>query len=203
MKIGILGAGNIGGTLGGKWAAADHDILFGVRDANSPKTNSALAQAKGAKVEEISTAVRKSDVILFSLPWKAVPEIAQANAANLNGKLLIDATNNFAGGIINNLDTLKESAPDAKIYRAFNSLGWDVFANPVITDQTVDMFYCGPVGDSRSLIHQLIEQVGLNPIWVGDNDRIQLVDNMGALWVHMVRQRGWKRRSAFKALLEQ
>jgi predicted dinucleotide-binding enzyme len=202
MKIGILGAGNIGGTLGGKWIAAGHDILFGVRDENSPKTKAALEQAKGAKATETSTAIRESDVILFSLPWKTVPEIAQANAANLNRKLMIDATNNFAGDIINNLDALKESAPDAKIYRAFNSLGWEVFANPVINNQTADMFYSGPDGDPRSLVHQLIEQIGLNPIWVGDNDQIQLVDNMGALWVNMVRQRGWKRRSAFKALLE-
>ena len=64
------------------------------------------------------------------------------------------------------------------------------------------MFYSGPDGDSRSQIHELIEQIGLNLIWVGDNDRIHLVDNMSALWVNMVWQRGWKRRSAFKALLE-
>lgn len=202
MKVAILGAGNIGGTLGSKWAAAGHDIVFGVRDVNSSKTFSALNQAKGAKATETAIAIRESDLILFSIPWKTVPEIAQANAAVLNGKLLIDATNNFAGGVINNLDVLKESAPDAKVYRAFNSLGWDVFANPVINHQTVDMFYSGPDGNSRQVVHQLIEQVGLNPVWVGDNDHIQLVDNMGALWVHMVWQRGWKRRSAFKALLE-
>ena len=57
------------------------------------------------------------------------------------------------------------------------------------------MFYSGPNGDSWSQIHELIEQIGLNPIWVGDNDRIHLVDNMGALWVNMVWQRGWKRRN--------
>jgi predicted dinucleotide-binding enzyme len=141
-------------------------------------------------------------MILFSIPWKTVPEVSQANAAGLNGKLLIDATNNFAGPVINNLSALKESAPQAIVYRAFNSLGWEVFANPIINNQTVDMFYSGPEGQSRPLIHQLIAEVGLNPIWVGDNDRVQLVDNLGALWVHMVWQRGWKRRSAFKALLE-
>ncbi len=202
MKIAILGAGNICGTLGGKWVPAGHDIVFGVRDVNSPKTNSALEQAQGAKATDITTAINESELILFSISWKTVPEIARANAAALHRKLLIDATNNFAGPVINNLNVLREIAPEAKIYRAFNSLGWDVFANPVINNQMVDLFYIGPDGDSRSLIHTLIEQVGLNPIWVGDNDRVHLVDNMGALWVNMVWQRGWKRRSAFKALLE-
>lgn len=202
MRIAILGAGNIGGTLVSKWLAAGHTVVFGVRNANSAKTISALEKAQDAKVTDVPAAIRESEVILFSIPWKAVAEVAQANTADLNGKLLIDATNNFAGPVINNLSVLKEAAPNSKIYRAFNSLGWELFANPVIEGQTVDMFYSGPDGESRSQIHQLIEQVGLNPIWVGDNDRIHLVDNIGALWVNMVFQHGWKRRWAVKAMTE-
>ncbi len=200
MKIAILGAGNIGGTLGRKWGQAGHQVLFGVRDLQSAKTISALEQAQGAKATDASSAIRESELVLFSVPWKTVPEMAQANAAGLNGKLLIDTTNNFAGPVINNLKALQDAAPDAKIYRAFNSLGWEVFANPVFHDHIADMFYSGPDGEARSQIHSLIEAIGLNPVWVGDNDRIQLVDNMGALWVNMVFQRGWKRHSAFKAI---
>jgi predicted dinucleotide-binding enzyme len=77
-----------------------------------------------------------------------------------------------------------------------------VFANPVIGGQQVDMFYSGPEGAAREQVHKLIAEIGVNPVWVGDNDRIQLVDNMGALWVNMVFQRGWKRRSAFKSFSE-
>lgn len=148
MRIAILGAGNIGGTLGSKWVNAGHDVLFGVRDTNSPKTAAALDKAQGARVMDIGSAIREGEVILFAVPWKAVREITQANAERLNGKLLIDATNNFAGPVINNLSALKEAAPQAKIYRAFNSLGWDVFANPVINNQVADMFYCGPDGQT-------------------------------------------------------
>jgi 8-hydroxy-5-deazaflavin:NADPH oxidoreductase len=202
MKITILGAGNIGGTLGGKWVQAGHQVLFGVRDLQSVKTISALEQAQGAKAADVSSAIRDSRVILFSVPWKSVPDVAQANAADLNGKLIIDATNNFAGPVINNLNALQVSAPDARIYRAFNSLGWEVFADPMIDGQTADMFYSGPDGETRDSIHKLIEDIGINPIWVGDNDRVHLVDNMGALWVNMVFQRGWKRHSAFKAMTE-
>jgi predicted dinucleotide-binding enzyme len=202
MKIAILGAGNIGGTLGGKWVKAGHTVCFGVRDPHSPKTLAALEQTQGAKVLDVSTAIRESDVILFAVPWKTVPQIAQAYAADLNGKLLIDATNNFGGPVINNLSVLRDAAPEAKIYRAFNSLGWEVFANPVIDGQTADMFYSGPDGETKALIQKLIEEIGLPPIWVGENDRVHLVDNMGALWVNMVFQHGWKRHSAFKAIRE-
>src|SRR5689334_20663510 len=102
MKIAILGAGKIGGTLGEKWLAAGNTVVLGVRDVNSAKTASALERAEGAKASDVSTAIRESDVILFSVPWKTVLEVAQANAADLNGKLIMDATNNFAGPIINN-----------------------------------------------------------------------------------------------------
>jgi predicted dinucleotide-binding enzyme len=202
MKIAILGAGNIGGTLGGKWSKAGHIVCFGVRDPHSPKTLAALEHAQDAKALNVSAAIRESDMILFSVPWKTVPEIAQAHAADLNGKLLIDATNNFGGPVINNLSVLRNAAPDAKIYRAFNSLGWEVFANPVIDGQTADMFYSGPDGEMRNSTHQLIEEIGVNPIWVGGNERVHLVDNMGAFWVNMVFQHGWKRHSAFKAIME-
>jgi len=202
MRIAVLGAGNIGGTLGSKWIQAGHDVSFGVRDTQSLKTVYSLEQAKGAKATDVSCAIRDSEVILFSVPWKTVPEVAQSHAMDLNGKVLIDATNNFAGPVINNLQTLQEAAPKAIIYRAFNSLGWEVFANPIIDGQTADLFYSGPDGETRQQIHKLIEEVGLHPVWVGDNDRIQLVDNMGALWVNMVRQHGWKRRSAFRAITE-
>lgn len=202
MRIAVLGAGNIGRTLAGKWIQAGHEIRFGVRDAHSPKTVSALQLAPGANATEVATAIRASDVILFSVPWKTVPEIARANAMNLNGKVLIDATNNFSGPVINNLQALVGAAPEAKIYRAFNSLGWEVFANPVIAGQTADMFYSGPDGETRMDTHRLIGETGVTPVWVGDNDRIHLVDNMGALWANMVFQRGWSRRSAFKAITE-
>jgi 8-hydroxy-5-deazaflavin:NADPH oxidoreductase len=202
MKITILGAGNIGGTLGGKWLVAGHEIMFGVRNVNSPKTLSALEQAKGAKALSVEESISTAEVILFSIPWISVPEVAAANAKVLNGKIILDATNNFGGPIINNLSALTNAAPSSRIYRAFNSLGWEVFAQPVINGQQVDMFYSGPKGQTRSQVHGLIEEIGLNPIWVGDNDRIHLVDNIGALWVNMVFQHGWKRKFGFKAISE-
>jgi predicted dinucleotide-binding enzyme len=200
MKIAILGAGNIGGALGKIWLAAGHEIRFGVRDADSGKTKQALEEAKGAQAVSTSEAIAFGEVVLFSTPWATVAEIASANSKTLDGKIIMDATNNFMGPVINNLSALQSAAPNSKIFRAFNSLGWELFAESAISDQPVDMFYSGPDGEIRAQVHGLIGEIGVNPIWVGDNDRIQLVDNMGALWVNMVFQRGWKRRLAFKAV---
>ena len=200
MKIAILGAGNIGGTLGKKWLANGHNVIFGVRDANSPKTLQAVESAKGAAVTNLAEAIARAEVILFSTPWVTVPEIASANANELDGKIILDATNNFAGPVINNLSALEKAAPNGKIYRAFNSLGWELFANPTVGGEQVDLFYSGPDGETRPMVERLIAEIGLQPVWIGDNDRIALVDNLGALWVNMVFRKVWKRQTALKVI---
>ena len=198
MNITILGAGNIGGTLGKKWAAAGHTITFGVRDPNSPKTQAALAKVT-ARALPVPEAIAAGEVILFSIPWAAVPETVTANTAALSGKILIDATNNFAGPIINNLAAL-QTVPHAHIFRAFNSLGWEHFDDPMAGGVQTDHFYTGPDGEHRARVEKLIEEVGVRPVWVGDNDRIQIVDHVGALWVTLAFQRGWGRGIFLKLL---
>jgi predicted dinucleotide-binding enzyme len=151
-------------------------------------------------VTNLAEAIARAEVILFSTPWVTVPEIASANANELDGKIILDATNNFAGPVINNLSALEKAAPNGKIYRAFNSLGWELFANPTVGGEQVDLFYSGPDGETRPMVERLIAEIGLQPVWIGDNDRIALVDNLGALWVNMVFRKVWKRQTALKVI---
>ena len=174
--------------------------MFGVRNANSPKTLQALESANGAEVTSIADAVSEADTILFSTPWATVPEIAAANANGLDGKIILDATNSFAGPVINNLSALEKAAPNGKIYRAFNSLGWELFANPTVGGERVDMFYSGQDGETQSVVEKLNREIGVRPVWVGDNTQAALVDNLGALWVNMVFRQGWKRHTALKII---
>jgi 8-hydroxy-5-deazaflavin:NADPH oxidoreductase len=201
MKIAILGAGNIGGTLGKKWLAAGHEVIFGVRDSHSPKTKASLENA-GGKIRAVSVeeAVRFGDVILVSVPWNAVPELVASHAEGFEHKIVLDATNNFAGPVINNIERIREKAPSAAIYRAFNSLGWEVFANPKFGSTSADMFYSGPDSAQRQVVESLIQDIGVRPIWVGDNDQVALVDGAGVLWTTLIRRGGWPRHIALKLL---
>ena len=75
MKIGILGAGNIGRSLGKSWAEAGHDVVFGVRDAGSPKAQSCLEAVGGsAQLLALAEAIAFGEVILFAIPNAAVLE---------------------------------------------------------------------------------------------------------------------------------
>ena len=200
MNIAILGTGNIGGTLGDKWAAAGHSVVFGVRDANSAKSQALLESFPAARLEAIPLALASADVVLLAVPWGAVPEVVQSNAGALVGKIVIDATNNFGGPVVSNVLAVAEAAPMASIFRAFNSLGWEVFARPQFGETQVDMFYCGPEGEARAQVEQLIQEAGVRPIWLGGLETVNTVDALGTLWVTLAFQRGWGRRIALKLL---
>lgn len=201
MKIGILGSGNIGGTLGKKWAQAGHDVVFGVREVNSAKVGALLEAAGGnASADSVANAAAFGDVILIAIPWSAAGAMVEAHAEALNGKIVMDATNNFGGPVINNVEAISSNAPAARVYRAFNSLGWENFETPQIGETQVDLFYCGPDDEARPVVEGLIQEIGLRPIWVGDLDVVQIVDSIGLLWVSLIFGQGMGRHLAFKVL---
>ena len=203
MKIGILGSGNIGGTLGRKWAKAGHEVVFGVRDVNSPKVQTLLGRVEGkASADAVANGIGFGDVVLFAIPWSAVEATVQANAEALDGKIIIDASNNFGGPVVNNVGTISELVPTAKVFRAFNSLGWENFEDSRFGETEADLFYCGPDDEARPVVEALIKDVGPRPVWVGDLDQVQLVDAVGLLWVTLAIRRGMGRRLAFKLLGE-
>jgi predicted dinucleotide-binding enzyme len=199
MKIAVLGSGNIGGTLGKKWAAAGHEVTFGVRNEKSSK---AKPLPEGTSAASIPNAIRAGDIVVFAVPYGAVAQIVRDNASILAGKVVIDATNNFGAAVVNNLAVFTQRVPNAHAYRAFNSMGWENFADPVFGGEQADLFYCGPEGSSRSQIERLIADIGLKPIYVGGLDTAPFVDAIGSLWVALAYSRGMGRRLGFKTLTD-
>ena len=195
MKIGIIGAGNIGRTLGKKWINAKHEVMFGVRNADEPKND-------GLSRVSVAEAIAFGEVILFSIPSQAMPIVMQVHGEALNGKIVIDATNKMRDPVVNNIAVIQQVAPQAKIYRAFNSLGWENFENPTINDEQVDLLFCGADNENRSVIEGLITDIGLHSIYVGDLDKAPLVDALGVLWMNLAFGQRMGRRLTFKILHE-
>jgi predicted dinucleotide-binding enzyme len=200
MRIAIVGAGNIGGTLGAKWAAAGHSVVFGVRDPQSPKARASLSAAgPGAAVTSVAEALEGAEVVLLSLPGAAVAALVREHGAALDGKLVIDATNQFGRPVMNGIAAIQAAAPGARVVRAFNSLGWENFAEPTIDGVQVDLLYCAPAAEAQAA-ERLIADVGLRPVRVGELAQAPLVDSIGALWGALVFGQGHSRRLAFKLL---
>src|SRR5258708_14585143 len=93
MNLGIIGSGNVGGTLGARWAQAGHQVAFASRDTNSPEIQQLVSKAgPSARAATVSQAAASGDVLVLATPWSAAKEALQS-AGDLNGKVLLDATN--------------------------------------------------------------------------------------------------------------
>jgi predicted dinucleotide-binding enzyme len=95
MKIGIIGSGNVGGTLGKRWAKGGHTVVFSSRHPESEKMKTLIAEAgPNAVAGSVADTVQQCDILLLASPWNATKEMVSA-AGNLAGKILIDLTNPY------------------------------------------------------------------------------------------------------------
>jgi predicted dinucleotide-binding enzyme len=188
-KIAIIGAGNIGRTLGGKWAAAGHEVVYGVRSPGAPGTAA------------VADAAARAEVVVLAIPGAAAKEVIASLGGALAGKVVVDATNDIQG--TGKLHALDELADGAHPVRAFNTLGWENFANPMFDGVTADLFYAAEEGTAKEIADRLITEVGLRPVWLGGIDAFDLVDSLTRLWFTLAFQRKLGRRLAFKMLVGQ
>jgi predicted dinucleotide-binding enzyme len=149
----------------------------------------------------ITAALLPAEVVLFAIPGMAMAALVGELGVALDGKLVIDATNQFGQPVMNAIATIQAAAPQAIVYRAFNSIGAENMAEPIIDGVQADLLYAGPDGAGRLLIEQLISDLGLRPIRVGDLAQVGLVDSLGALWGALAYGQGMGRRLAFKVLV--
>jgi 8-hydroxy-5-deazaflavin:NADPH oxidoreductase len=186
MSIAVIGAGNIGRTLGGKWSAAGHNVVYGVRQPGEPATAT------------VADAVAAAEVVVLAVPGAAATEVIASLGSDLAGKVVVDATNDVQGS--GKLHALDELADGAHPVRAFNTLGWENFADPVVGGVTADLLYAAEEGVARETAERLIRDVGLEPVWVGGVDAFDVVDSVTRLWFTLAFQRKLGRRLAFKVL---
>ena len=188
MRIAVVGAGNIGRTLGGKWAEAGHEVIYGVRRPGDPGTAT------------VADAVAGAEVVVLAVPGAAAKDVVASLGSELAGKVVVDATNDVQGS--GKLHALVELADGAHPVRAFNTLGWENFADPVLGGVTADLLYAAEEGVAKDTAETLIRDVGLEPVWVGGVDAFDVVDSVTRLWFTLALQRGLGRRLAFKVLRE-
>ncbi|HEY0757493.1 MAG TPA: NAD(P)-binding domain-containing protein [Ktedonobacteraceae bacterium] len=199
-RIAVLGAGNIGGTLGKKWLAAGHQVVFGIRDPASLHIQ-ALEAGLGASIASgsLAQAIEGAEIVLFAIPGGIMEETIIQHAAQLDGKILIDAANNIRGSSTNSMAAFRAHTPRSAAYRAFNTYGWENFADPSYQGIQADLFYSGPDGEPRVMVEQLISEIGLQPVRVGDTDQADLVDSLLRFWFTLAQRQG-SRHIALKLL---
>ena len=203
MDIAIIGAGNIGRTLAKSWLARGHRIRFGMRDVTSDKIKQAKVELGDQIIfQSIPAAVHESSVMVLAIPGKAVSGVINTLSDVLEQHIIIDAANTLDEDVMHSFQKIQEVAPTASLFRAFNSLGWENFATPAINGVQIDHFYCGDEGESQIKVHQLITDIGLNPVYLGGLEHTSTLDALTRLWFTLAFQKGYGRRVVLKILSE-
>jgi predicted dinucleotide-binding enzyme len=171
MKVAIIGAGHIGGNIARRLAGAGHDVT--VSFSREETRLAALADDIGASVATPSSAVQDSDVVVFSVPWGAIPE-ALSQAGSLDGKIVIDTTNQFGAGpkpargqTAAAFNATRMSG--ARYTKSFNTLtaGFQERTADRPADERVVQWLCGDDDEAKTVVAGLIEDAGYQPVDLG------------------------------------
>src|SRR3954470_24278084 len=178
MKLGIAGAGRIGGHLASVWAKQRHEVMLS--SSREPENLSQRASVIGALASSgsVREAAEFGDVVLFSVPWTRVEEVLEEIGDEaLDGKVLIDTTNQFGPDGVEELPDGETAAQvnasrmpsGVKYVKAFNTLtaGFQGAAAGRSGNERVAMFFCGDDDEAKGTVKKLIRDIGFAPVDAG------------------------------------
>jgi len=208
MTIGMIGSGNVGGALGTRWAKVGHEVVFGTRDPKSKEVQQLVAAAGGkTRAATMADTARAGEVLLLATPWPATQQIL-AGLGNLNGKVLIDATNPLLpdlsglthGTTTSGSEQVAGWARGAKVVKAFNTVGANIMANTSFGAGRPVLFYCGDDAAAKQAVKPLIEALGFEAVDAGPLSQARLLEPFALLWISMALVHGLGREFAFQLL---
>jgi predicted dinucleotide-binding enzyme len=203
MDVAVIGAGNVGLTLARAWQRGGLHVTLAVRDPEAERYEGLRAEFA---VGTIAQSVPPADATLLAVPGARLPDLLSAQGAVLDGRLLLDATNVVGGDRLHQVDLLTQMLPRARVYRAFNTLGWENYASPGFdlggTTVAPDLLFCGPDGPDLGQVEALISAVGLHPVRIGDLEAADTLDGLTRLWFALALGQGRGRHLAFRVLTD-
>jgi hypothetical protein len=177
MRIGIIGAGHIGGTLARHFVAAGHDVA--VSNSRGPDTLQAVVEELGPRGQALTAAeaARFGDVVVVSVPFGRNRELPTEGLA---GKVVIDTNNYYPqrDGHFEELDTdritsselLQAHLPGARVVKAFNAILWSRLRDdgrPAGDSERVGIPISGDDEDAKRTVAELIDQIGFDAVDAG------------------------------------
>jgi predicted dinucleotide-binding enzyme len=195
IKIGIIGAGKIGGTLAKLWVQAGHEVLISSRHPDELKP---LARSLGPKahVGTPRDAAQFSDVVLVSIPYGALPQVGKDLAAELAGKIVIDTGNPYperdgemalearrkGTGVAS-----AEFLPGVKLVRAFNAINYRSLESEAHrAGELIAIPIAGDDSHAVAVSSQLVKDAGFDPVMVGPLSSAKLFDVGTPVYVQLL-----------------
>ncbi len=194
MKIGVLGSGIVGQTLAAGFAKHGHETMVGTREPAK------LADWKGknptVRIGSLDKTAAFAEVLVLAVKGSVASAVLRgAGAANLDGKLVMDACNPIAdappvNGVLKFFTTLDESLMEqlqrefakAHFVKAFNSVGAPRMVNPEFKAGKPTMFICGNDDGAKAAATKILDQFGWETADMGKVESARAIEPLCMLW---------------------
>ncbi|GAC67022.1 hypothetical protein GS4_05_02350 [Gordonia soli NBRC 108243] len=178
MKIGIIGAGYIGGTLTRRLTSLGHDVR--VANSRAPETLADLAAETGATAVWAADAAEDADVVIVSIPQKNTPDLAAGIlAARKPGAPVIETNNYYPQQRDGKIDAIENGTPESvwvsdllgvPVYKIFNGIYWKHLLEkgvPGGTDGRIALPIAGDDAAGKKIVSDLVDELGFDPVDAG------------------------------------
>ena len=206
MKIGIVGAGNVGKSLGGGFAARGHDVVLGSRNPGEKDELPA-----GTRAASFADAARHGEVVVLSVPWRAIDAVLDAIPLDaVAGKVLADTSNPLTSrdGRPAGLAMPPEGSaaqhvaarfPAARVVKAWNTVGAPFMVDPQFPNGPPDMLICGDDAAAKATIARLCDDLRYPAFDAGDLTMAGELEHLAWIWISIMLS-GRTKGHAFKLL---
>jgi predicted dinucleotide-binding enzyme len=177
LKIGVIGSGHIGGTIGGLWVKNGHRVLFSSRHPEELK-DMVAGFGELAQAGTVDQAIAFGDVLFIAVPYAALPQIGQDYGAAIKGKIMLDACNatpaRDGAPIADEVEkegigvVSQKYLPGTRLVRAFNTMNYMIFAKEA--NRPAPRLAIPIAGDDEAAVQVadvLVRDAGFDPVVVG------------------------------------
>jgi 8-hydroxy-5-deazaflavin:NADPH oxidoreductase len=203
-RVGVLGSGEVGRRLAAGFRSRGHDVMIGSRDPGKPELREWLSgDGAGMEAGTFAQAAEHGELLVLAVLGNAAQEaIADAGTDNFSSKVVIDAMNplDFSGGFppklsITGEDSLGErvqrALPDAKVVKAFNTIGNPYFVDPNFSDGEPTMMIAGDDESAKRTVGDVLADFGWSDtVDIGGIEGSRELEAICIAWVKIGGARG-------------
>lgn len=189
MRIGIIGAGNMGSAFAKRLAAAGHEVVITATDLAHAEQAAAAAggPTRAVPTEEVA---QGADLVIVATPYDASAD-ALRGAGDVDGKTVVDISNPITpdysglsiGFTTSAAEEIQEAVPGARVVKAFNTVFAQILGSEA-DSAGIQVFYAGDDPAAKDSVKALIESAGFEPVDVGPLANARLLEPLGMLNIY-------------------
>lgn len=195
MKIGIIGSGDVGRSLGKGLAAIGHNVMIGSRHQKSEQLTAWKdSVGRRAGVGSVADAANYGEIIVVAVSWSGIEAALHDARPDAAGKIVIDVTNPLdtsgkvptlsVGHDISGGEIVQQLLPDSSVVKTLNIVSHSHMCQPKYYEGTPSMFYCGNNPAAKEEVGKILDALGWKDATdIGDIKQSRLMEPMCLLWL--------------------